>query len=91
MTRSCSEYSKVSEELHTHINESVQDEVSSTKLTKVVAAKVSSELYERILATAQYDEVTTSCAVRRLLMRALAEDAGNLAVIDSSRERGRRS
>ena len=61
-----------------------------TKLTKAVATQVSPEVYDGILAKAHCDEVTVSCAVRRLLMRALAEDAGNLAGIDSGEARRRR-
>jgi len=75
---------------HIHIDENLQDELASTKLSKTVATKVSSEVYEGILAIAHCDGVTTSCAVRRLLMRALAEDAGNLNGIDSSGARRRR-
>jgi len=98
MARSCSEHASDAEELaigfdwHTriHIDENLQDEVAWTKLTKAVAAKASPEVYDGILAKAHCDEVTVSCAVRRLLMRALTEDAVNLNGIDSSGARRRR-
>lgn len=76
-------------DLHTHIHtdENLQNEDASTKPTEVVATKVSAEVHERILAVAQSSGVTRSCLVRRLLMRALAQDEGNLDVFDSRRER----
>ena len=79
---------------HIHTQENGEEtihlrEASTTKLTKVVATKVSFEVYDCILAIALGRDDSVSSVVRGLLMRALAEDAGNLEGIDSSRE-GRR-
>lgn len=60
---------------------------SMTRLTKLVATKVSSEVYDAILAIAHCNGVTTSCAVRNLIVRALCEVDGNLIAFDSRQRR----
>ena len=98
MARSCSRLAhdikvvdgRIDSHTYTHSVLDLDVAEESTKLTKAVATKVSPEVYDGILAKAHCDEVTVSCAVRRLLMRALAEDAGNLAGIDSGEARRRR-